>query len=320
MATASRTSEAVLDRFNDVQVYVHGLLAASIFALWLTGLPLTFNEPLGWIITLIGHTNVVIAHVAAGVALIGSMVYLTVYMALGLVVGETTLRNVLPRLDDVREGIQQVKWLAGVGDEPHSHKYTVLQKAEIWIIAFEVGVMSVTGLLLWYVGVLSPASPNPLMLILRDVHAIVAVTMLMGIVFHLFMTHVAEYPLDRSMFDGKVDLGRACEEWRAWAEEELQGPANHPCEESTHSTILTGGMVLGMLLFGVIWTGIILEYVLSPLPTGGPSLIQNVTPNTLPAGPMGMAYFVGLNAAALVILVSVGALLYGFSLRWGIAE
>jgi cytochrome b subunit of formate dehydrogenase len=319
MATATSRAEETLERFNDVQVYVHGVLALSIFALYLTGLPMTFNQSLGWLFDVFGRSNVVIGHVVSGVVMIASMLYLTVYMVLGLIVRETTLMNVLPRLDDIREGIQQMKWLAGMGSEPASHKYSVLQKAEIWIIAVEVGVMAVTGLLLYYVGVLSTASPNPLMLIFRDVHAIIAVTMLMGIVFHLFMTHIAEYPLDRSMFDGKVDLGRACDEWQAWAESET-GVGDAPCEEHTHSTILTGGMVIGFLLFMIIFTGVLLQYVLAPLPTGGPSLISTVTPNTLPTGVIGLIYDVGLNLAVLVILASIGALLYGFALRWGVAE
>jgi cytochrome b subunit of formate dehydrogenase len=312
--TAATTRDATLQRFSDVQVYVHALLAISIFALWLTGLPLTFNEPLGWLIGVFGYSNVIAVHIVAGVALIGTMLYYTAYMGLGLLTGDSTLRHMLFGIDDVIEVIGQLKWLAGMGPEPESGKYTFLQKAEVWIIAFEVGAMIVTGVLLWFLGILAPTSPNLPMLIMRDVHAIIAVTMLMGVAFHLFMTHVKEFPIDRSMFDGRVDVGRACDEWQAWARQNMVRQGE--CEESTHSTILTSGMMLTMLLFFIIWTGIILQYVFAPLPTG-PSLTQHIAPNTLPGGALGTVYFVGLNLAALVCIASVLAIGYGFYLRLG---
>ncbi|MCU4718277.1 formate dehydrogenase subunit gamma [Halapricum hydrolyticum] len=314
-ARATDTGRGVIERFNSVQVYVHALLAISIFLLWLTGLPMTFYEPLGWLIDLFGHSNVVLIHVVAGVGLIAVMIYYAVYMALGLTTGNTTLRHVMFGLDDVREVLQQLQWLAGLGAEPESGKYTFLQKAEIWIIAFEVGVMIVTGLVMWYIGVLASTSPNLVMLIVRDVHAIVAVTMLMGVTFHLFMTHVKEFPMDRSMFDGTVGIGQACREWQSWAREEI-GASRVPCEERTHSSVLTTGMIVTVLLFAIIWTGVILQYVLSPLPTG-PSLSQHIAPNALPGGTLGLVYFLGLNLAALVCIGSVVAIGYGIYSRYG---
>lgn len=312
MATAT-PDRHVLERFNDVQVYFHGALATSIFLLWLTGLPLTFNGPLGWLIAVFGHTNVVMVHVAAGVTLVASSLFFVAYALLGVASGETSLLSVLPRPRDVPEAVQQFKFVAGFGDAPDSEKYTFLQKAEIWIISFEVVVMSATGLLLWYRGVLDPVSPNPPMLILRDVHAVVAVTMLVGVVFHLFMTHVKEAPIDLSMFTGTVGVGRACEEWTRWAEREV-GTSDVPCEESSRATVLTTGMVLAMLLFVVIWTGAILRYVLSPLPTG-PRLLADTAPNALPDGAVGAAYLVGLNLVAFVIVAGLAALGYGFYRR-----
>ncbi len=313
MSTETRT-QATLERFNSVQVYVHALLAISIFLLWLTGLPLTFYEPLGWLIEVFGYSNVIDIHIAAGVVLIATMLYYGAYLTLGLATGASTWKHFMFGIDDIYEVIAQLKWLVGLGPEPESGKYTFLQKAEIWIIAFEVGVMIGTGLLLWLLGMAQSTSPNLPMLIMRDVHAIVAVTMLMGVTFHLFMTHVKEFPMDGSMFHGRVDVGRACNEWQQWAKDSI-GTTTLPCEESTHSTILTSGMVLTMLLFFIIWTGVILQYVLSPLPTG-PSLAQSIAPNTLPGGTLGVAYLVGLNLAALVCIASVLAIGYGLYVRF----
>lgn len=312
MATA--TGQRELLRFNDVQVYFHGLIALSILVLWVTGLPLTFNQALGWIIDVIGNTNIVLVHVIAGGALVAGSVFYLVYGVLGFVAGENTVRNVLPGLEDAREGFQHLLYLAGVREAPESGKYSFLQKAEIWIIAFEVIAMAVSGVVLW-AGKLNGASPAPLLLIIRDVHAIVAVTMLVGVTFHLFMTHVKEYPLDRSMFQGTVSIGRACEEWQSWARQ-VTGRSEAPCEESTHSTILTTGAILGMVVFAVVWTGVILQYVLSPIPTGGLRVTTALSPNAMPGGLLGGVYAVGLNLAVLVILGAIVALGYGFVDRW----
>lgn len=315
---STMTGESQLMRFNDVQVYAHGLLAASILVLWVTGLPITFYEPFSWLMDTLGYDNVVLLHVISGVVLILTSVFYFVYVFLGRIGGVSSLKNVLPKVSDIREAIEHLKYLAGRRDQPASGKYTFLQKAEIWIIVAETTVMILTGLVL-YAGTLGSASPAPAFLITRDIHAIVAVTMLVGVTFHLFMTHAKEWPLDRSMFTGKVTLGRACEEWEGWVETSV-GYVEASCEEMTHSTVLTSSLIVGMILFGVVWTGVILEYVLSPVPTGGLSVAQDVAPHALPGGLIGTIYAIGLNIAMLVIFAAIAALIYGFYERFTVAE
>ena len=95
----------------------------------------------------------------------------------------------------------------------------------------------------------------------------------------------------------------------------LRGQADElDCPDHTPPQVLTTGMMVGMVLFAVIWTGVILRYVLSPLPTG-PSLISDIAPNALPGGIIGIVYFVGLNMAALAIIAGIVALGYGFYIR-----
>ncbi|AOW80828.1 cytochrome b subunit of formate dehydrogenase [Halodesulfurarchaeum formicicum] len=315
---STMTGESTLTRFTDVQVYAHGLLALSILLLWVTGLPITFHDPFAWLMTIVGYDNVVLVHVAAGAVLILTSVFYLVYGLLGMVGGVTTLSNILPGLGDIREAIEHMKYLAGRRGQPASGKYTFLQKAEVWIIVAETTVMIATGVIL-YAGTLNGASPAPAFLITRDIHAIVAVTMLVGVTFHLFMTHAKEFPLDRSMFTGNVTLGRACDEWEGWVETSV-GYFDVSCSEETHTTALTTSVIVGMILFGVVWTGIILEYVLSPVPTGGLSVAQDVAPNAMPGGVLGTIYAIGLNIAMLVVFAAIVALAYGFYDRWTVAE
>ena len=314
-----------LERFKDVQVYGHGLVALSILVLWVTGLPITFNGALGWVFDLIGGQNGITIHVIAGGLLTVTIIFYLVYGFMGLITRETTIRHVAPGPEDLKEGIAQVKYLLGRGPEPASGKYTVLQKAESWIIAFESIVMMWTGLLLWSATHTSrsPAPldtvmtqwPAPFMMILRDIHAIVAITMLAGITFHLFMTHIKEWPIDTSIFTGYVDLGRACEEWSSWAEERT-GMSNIPCEEYSWRPALTVGAIVGMGVFAVVWLGAVLQYTLAPLPTGGLSVLEDIQPAGLPGGVLGDLFTVGLNLAFLVVLLAIAALFGGFVIRW----
>lgn len=314
-----------LARFNQVQVYTHGALALAILVLWVTGLPITFNGALGWVFDILGGQRAISIHILAGGLLSVTILFIMVYGFVGLLIGETTARHIAPRPRDFYEGIDQVKYLLGRGPEPASGKYTVLQKAESWIIAFESMVMLWTGLMLWSATrtTRSPSPfdtlltewPAPFMMILRDIHAIVGITMLAGITFHLFMTHIKEWPLDTSIFTGVVGLDRACEEWESWAEERT-GLSDIPCEQYAWRPALTLGALAGMGIFAIVWLGAVLQYTLAPLPTGGLSVLENISPAGLPGGLIGEVFSVGLNFAFLVVLLAILALAWGFGIRY----
>ncbi len=314
-----------LARFNDVQVYTHGLIALSILLLWVTGLPLTFNGALGWVYDILGGHTAVTLHGIFGGALILTVMFFLIYGFMGLIDGESTIRNIGPGVSDLYEGIDHVKYLLGRAPAPEAGKYTVLQKAETWIIVFESVVMMWTGLMLWSATTYS-RSPAPIdtmmtqwaapfMMIIRDVHAIVGVTMLAGITFHLFMTHIKEWPIDTSIFTGVVGLGRACEEWQDWARERT-GLSNIPCEEYTWRPALTVGALVGMGVFAFAWLGAVFQYTLGPLPIGGLSVLENIHPGGLPGGWMGIVFTLGLNLAFLVVILAIAGIGAGFAIRW----
>ena len=318
-------TESDLLRFNDVQVYGHGLLALSILVLWVTGLPITFNEPLGWVFGILGSQNAITIHGIAGGLLTGTVIFYLVYGFLGIVTRETTLKYVFPGPKDLIDGIKHVKYLLGIDSAPPASKYTVLQKAECWIIAFESFVMIVTGLLLWS-AISVTRSPEPLntvmtqwaapsMMILREVHAIVGVTMLAGITFHLFMTHIKEWPLDKSMFTGKVEIGRACEEWQRWAKEQ-RGVSDIPCEEYSWRPALTIGAMVATGVFVFVWLGAVLQYTLAPIPTCEMCIIADFRSAGLPGGWIGSLFSLGLNLAFVVVVLGLVALAWGFKIRW----
>lgn len=324
-AASEEESGRGIARFSDAQVYSHGLIAISILVLWLTGLPLTFNGALGWVYDIIGGHRAITIHGFAGGLLSLTVIFYLVYGFIGMLTKETTLRYILPSLRDIREGVSHVKYLIGRGPEPDALKYTVLQKAESWIIIFESLVMLWTGLLLWS-ATQSTRSPGaldtlltpwaaPFMMILRDIHAIVGITMLAGITFHLFMTHIKEWPLDTSIFTGVVEMGRACAEWTDWTAERT-GRSDLECEEHARKPVLTAGLILAMGVFAFTWLGAILTYALAPLPTGGLVIFENIQPAGLPGGWLGVVFTIGLNLAFAIVILAIIGIAWGFRIRW----
>ena len=344
--TPTRTeSGAVLERFSGVQVYVHGLIALSIFVLYLTGLPLTFNDQLGWLFTVIGHGNVILVHVIAGVVMIGVGTFYLLYLLLTAALSHRAL-PVLPTTSDVREAVAYGKYLVGRGEKPAAGKYTWLQKAEVFVLALELVLLSITGLLLWYRGIfVSPefravlgdhqALADTLLLIVRDVHVVIAMTALMGISFHLYMVNVKEkFPFNDGMFSGTVSVERAAHEWEEWADEHGIGDGvgdgvGDGTEDGVGDAVAHGdgrsaaatpsrrvlvGVTLALLsFFAVVLLATLFASVLSPLPTREYLLALPFDP--LAHGVPAIVFFVGLNVAVLVILAAGAAVCYGLANR-----
>lgn len=325
MATESDTGRfGRVRRFSDVQVYVHAIAALSIFFLYLTGLPITFGEHLGWLFEVFGYGNVVLLHVAAGVAFITVGIYYVVNIALGLLAGRTSV-HVLPNRHTVREAIRYVGYLFGRNEKPASEKYNWLQTAEVWVIVVEVTLVSLTGLLLWYRGLFVAPElrallgghellANFLLLIVRDVHLIFALTMLMGIAFHLYIVNVKEkYPFNETMFSGDVSAERASHHWRAWAERKVGALPDHAETAAPSKKTLAVITFVLLAFFAVIVTATLFAAVLSPLPTR--DYLVAVSGDVLTQGVGGIVYFLGLNAAVVVVLGGSAAILYGMSKR-----
>lgn len=313
-----------IKRFSNVQVYVHATAALSIFFLFLTGLPITFSEHLGWLFAIFGYGNVVLLHIIAGVALIMVGVYYVTYLLLGVLAGRAGI-PALPTLEDAREAVQYGKYLAGRAEKPEADKYGWLQKAEIGVIVTELTLISVTGLLLWYRGLfVSPefrsllGGHEPLadflLLIARDVHLIFALTFLMGIAFHLYIVNVKEkYPFNETMFSGDVSVERAAHHWPAWARKKLGELPGHVETAAPSKRTLAGITFALLLFFAVVVTATLFAAVFSPLPTR--DYLIAVSGDVLAQGMTGIVYFLGLNVAVLMVVGGSAAIIYGISKR-----
>ena len=308
----SETPGETVSRFSAVQVWVHFLMAAAILVLFLTGTAITFGGQVGWIIAIVGYQNVVLVHILAGVTLVLTLLYYVFYAITGILTGEFPTAWI-PTPGTVREVLTYAKHVLGRGEKPRSGKYTWIQKSEILIITVELTVLAVTGLVLIFPGLLLRYRPS--FLIASDLHAVFAFTLLMGVTFHLYDTHVLEFPLDTSIFTGRVSLEHAREYWPDWVnadEPRTDGGATAGARQ-----IQIAGVVVVLFVFATIYSGVMIDRILAPIPGTQSTLLLLDSPDTILEGPLGILWSLGLNVVMLVVIAGLVALFYGITLRLG---
>jgi cytochrome b subunit of formate dehydrogenase len=306
----SESGEQV-ERFSAVQVYVHFLMGVAILLLFLTGTAITFGDQVGWIVGLIGTNNIILVHVVSGVVLFLTLLYYLFYALTGLATGEFP-RAWLPTLDTVREAIAYAKHVLGRGAAPRAGKYNWIQKSEILIITVELTVLTATGLVLTFPGLL--LDYRPAFLALSDLHLVFAFTLLMGVTFHIYDTHVLTFPLDTSIFTGRVPIERAREEWADWvdaAPTETDGGTTR----SGDRAIQVAGVLLVLFVFAVVYSGVMVDRILAPIPGTEDTLFLDLDPTAVFDGSLGIVWTVGLNLVVLVILAGLLGLVVGIAIR-----
>jgi len=300
-----------VERFTAVQVYVHFLMAAAILVLFLTGTAITFGSHVGWIVGLVGTGNIVLLHIVAGVTLFVTLLYYLFYALTGLVTGGFPTAW-LPTLGTVREALAYAKHLVGRGEEPAAGKYSWIQKSEMLVIMVELTVLTLTGLILTFPGLLLRYRPT--FLVASDLHVVFAFTLLMGVTFHLYDTHVLEFPLDTSIFTGRVSADRAREEWAAWVDA-TPASADGGEPQSADRQLQIAGVLVVLFVFAVIYSGVMIDRILAPIPGTQNTLLLLDRPATILEGSLGVVWSIGLNVVVLVILAGLVGLLYGIAHR-----
>lgn len=300
-----------VERFSAVQVYVHFLMAAAILLLFLTGTAITFGGHVGWIVGLVGTGNIVLLHIVAGVTLFVTLLYYLFYALTGLVSGEFPT-HWIPTPGTVREAIAYAKHLVGRGEKPAAGKYNWIQQSEMLVIMVELTVLTLTGLILTFPGLL--LRYRPAFLVASDLHVVFAFTLLMGVTFHLYDTHVLEFPLDTSIFTGRVSMDRAREEWGKWVD---AAPASADGGEprSNDRLLQIAGVLVVLFVFAVIYSGVMIDRILAPIPGTQNTLLLLDRPATILEGSLGFVWTIGLNVVVLVILAGLVGLLYGIAHR-----
>jgi len=215
----SKKDQSTYVRFVLSQRLEHIVLMISFTMLCLTGLPQRYAAA-GWaqgILRLLGGiaTARLIHHFFAIVLLAQALYH--VIVVLGELIGVRPRRwSMLPGLKDVRDGLASLGHLLGLRKErPRYARFDWKQKIEYWAMVWGTVAMGVTGLILMFPVFATRFLPGVLVPAAKVMHSYEAVLAFLAIItWHFYNAHLAAgpFPLDTSIFTGKISRERMMEE------------------------------------------------------------------------------------------------------------
>jgi cytochrome b subunit of formate dehydrogenase len=130
----------------------HALLATSFITLVYTGFALKFPEswPFAWLAGLeTGAAWRSLIHRGAALVMILACVWHLLYLPTRR--GRQFLLDMLPRVSDAKEAIQNIGYLLGLRAEPpRCDRFSYIEKAEYWALVWGSVIMTATGFALWF--------------------------------------------------------------------------------------------------------------------------------------------------------------------------
>jgi cytochrome b subunit of formate dehydrogenase len=122
---------------------------------------------------------------------------------------------------DLRDFIGSLKWFVGLGPRPDYGRWTYWEKFDYLAVFWGVGIIGLSGLILWFPEVFTKILPGWLINVAMIIHSDEAL-LAVGFIFtiHFFNTHLRpeSFPLDPVIFTGVVPL----DEYRKDRPEEYQ--------------------------------------------------------------------------------------------------
>jgi formate dehydrogenase gamma subunit len=199
-----------LVRMLPVERLQHWLLLISFFVLAFTGLALLVPDTVvGKLIVRLcgGPSGRATVHHLAGVVMIANFVAQGIWMGVSKQ-GRDVVTRLLPRPSDLRDLWQSIVLYLGFSQHrPSFRRFGYPEKFEFWALVWGTFVMTITGLLLWFVNWTLGHAPKWVLdvsLIIHKWEAILAVEAIL--IWHLY--HViwkpGVYPGNRAWLNGKI--------------------------------------------------------------------------------------------------------------------
>jgi formate dehydrogenase gamma subunit len=190
--------------------FAHWLVVISFPLLVVTGFALKYPDTwwahplLLWESTLAFRGTL---HRAAAVILLAALVYHAMHLILSPR-DRRMLSEMLPRIRDAADLVGALRYNFGLAaQKPAFGKFTYAEKFEYWAFLWGMGVMTVTGFLLWFVDFTLRHFPKWFSDAATAVHYYEAILATLSIVlWHFYMTVFDPdvYPMDRAWITGKT--------------------------------------------------------------------------------------------------------------------
>jgi len=199
-------TERTFQRFTRAQRWEHGLLLVALTVLLLTGLPQKYRAA-AWSQHILATPERVellrtIHHTAA------VLLMLEVVFHLGHAVWLMSRRRLsgamLPTWQDARDAAGMLRYLLYLSEvKPRFGKYNFEQKFTYWFLFFGLGVLIVSGLILWFPLLFTRFLPGGIIPAAKFAHSTEAIVAgIFVLLWHFYHVHVER--LNLSMFTGRL--------------------------------------------------------------------------------------------------------------------
>ena len=128
--------------------------------------------------------------------------------------------SLIPHPRDIRQACQHTAWFLGLRKTaPEFDRWGYWEKFDYWAVFWGMAIIGVTGLVMAYPLVSTQVIPGWGLNVAFWVHRIEAILAMAHVfIIHFFIGHLRRhnFPMDRAMFEGSVDLNAARHERPAW--------------------------------------------------------------------------------------------------------
>jgi formate dehydrogenase subunit gamma len=206
--------DELIRRFSSRHILNHLLMMACFFGLVLTGLPQLFasqNWAKGVVLVFGGVERVRFVHHWLGTIMALQLVW-HVLESLWFHLVRRMPMPMLPRLTDLQEFMQQIRFNVGIVHEPpRGDRYTFAEKLEYLALVWGTILMVLTGLILLYPTRWSSLFPGEMILAAKAAHGGEAILAFLSIVtWHMYFVHIRHW--NKAMFTGTLEAEAYAEE------------------------------------------------------------------------------------------------------------
>ncbi len=206
-------------RFPKTTIAVHATIVVSFLTLVATGFPLRYHY-MGWakaVLSVFGgievsryfHRCMAVVTFGYGFFHLANLVYRRVVKReTGLFWGPSSL---VPRWKDFVDLLHNLRWFFYLGKPPQYGRWTYFEKFDYFAVFWGIPIIGLSGLVMWFPGFFTRFLPGEILNVAVIVHSEEAL-LAAGFIFtiHFFHNHLRpeNFPLDTSIFTGRLTLGR----------------------------------------------------------------------------------------------------------------
>lgn len=206
LPTPAVQTQRIFQRFSSSQRWEHWLILISFSVLLLTGLPQKYRTAT-WSQQILSTPErlelIQTIHHIAAILLIGEVIY-HLGKAIYLLIRRRLPGDMLLTWQDFKDAGQMLAYLLFLKKEkPAFGKYTFEEKATYWFIFLGVGIMVVSGIILWFPEIITRVLPGgviPAAKLAHSTEAVVAGVFIL--IWHFYHVHLQR--LNLSIFSGTI--------------------------------------------------------------------------------------------------------------------